>query len=1134
MGVRIYDYWKNSSSHELRPFLCDECKEGGDLYAQCYENEISTIKILMKNGGEILSENSLENILQTLNQSEVSSAEVQTTVSLFCGCSNNFQFRNGTCQLIDHYSHHCQEDEIFGINQCNKITNASPIEETICHEDDCSSVVAFEELCFNEEDTLDDECFECAHDIAEDVVRRFEVIKKNMFDEYRKKKKRKKRNTSDIIDDIFFFDTKWTYRIDSTKEYDDLKSKLIKDALPDDIEIPAYLELLESCSDCAVLDDSPDPEMVEEILSNFDPDKPDFSTLGDPMVDSLTGAMMDVDLCTAVNRQLILTLYAKGTAPFQGKVLGIPAELRPIVAVLINQDSPYNVTVTILNTDIWKESGQEFFFVNLKDSGGKEGSVYVKVSMDSCNKAAETDADLSLRANLKVVQASLIIKNLKKEEHESAVQISSEQIYAVLNGINALKSVEFETFRFADRSSCAPLSFPLDGVSLKSDGCTIRRDNHLQAKTEVDHRFRDKLDEPYEPTVFVREFGNIWFDCFTDECTILDFILTMYDTTMTFDGLSFDDSLFKGLNLASERTALLLNKENQVRAARPTRPIDFAQAQNIGNVLISLSVLYYLYCVYKLVFQSYSKSILWKLLNVVTLTLVVASVYMETQTFIYYLEGQGLMYSPTFVVVIFLGYLPIMIMIVLMLRGFVLVRYFRLWKTTSYYKLYPMQMIVLLINTIFHDLPEMILLYFYYTRYKPPSFDLRLTALANSFISLCVALIGTVTQSIGVYRYQKLFKMGPSKILIFISVLPVILVTPLMKISVLLSTIFSQMVTYTTGNTYDIKKHTLNDIQIVDGRTVMNITSTDNEFVPVTSAIQGTNIAKHALCVDTEIVFRNASFALNSEPEPFKSGCLNQLEWVLIGATPVLIMGLVSFIFLLRKAWPFLNIPCLCWGLCPADDRSYKRRPSAFAGLSLAMVNLFARIPERLQKPRESFIGLMRRSTLFVPEESHDNVSKARRSTIAASRPTVLEAIPSSSSPRKTVVITETLKSNEMRRPSILKMNSSAPELSEIRKRKSVLFDLQEAPESSSSEEEEENPIYKALREEDLIGFVDSDDDVKNVPCFVKIDKEEKKKSKKAKKSGKSKKKSKEEIVTSQPAPPLSAAEQKLIDDIYK
>jgi hypothetical protein len=47
--------------------------------------------------------------------------------------------------------------------------------------------------------------------------------------------------------------------------------------------------------------------------------------------------------------------------------------------VLINQEEPFDTTVTILNTDIWKENGQEFFFVNLKDSAGSEGSVYVKV-----------------------------------------------------------------------------------------------------------------------------------------------------------------------------------------------------------------------------------------------------------------------------------------------------------------------------------------------------------------------------------------------------------------------------------------------------------------------------------------------------------------------------------------------------------------------------------------------------------------------------------------------------------------------------------------------------------------------------------------------------------------------------------
>lgn len=53
------------------------------------------------------------------------------------------------------------------------------------------------------------------------------------------------------------------------------------------------------------------------------------------------------------------------------------------------------------------------------------------------------------------------------------------------------------------------------------------------------------------------------------------------------------------------------------------------------------------------------------------------------------------------------------------------------------------------------------------------------------------------------------------------------------------------MVTYTTGNTYDIKKHVLNDIKIVEGRTVMNITSAENDFKPVSSVIEGTAIAKY-------------------------------------------------------------------------------------------------------------------------------------------------------------------------------------------------------------------------------------------------------------------------------------------------
>lgn len=214
------------------------------------------------------------------------------------------------------------------------------------------------------------------------VVSQFEKSKQNMFADFRRKKSRSSRAESDLLDDIFFFDADWTYLVNTTQEYENMKTALEKASFPKNMDKPAYLEILESCNDCAILEQvEPEEEqaIVEEILFSFNPEEPNFEQLGDPMVDSLTGAIMDVDLCTAVNRQLVLTLFAKGTPPFEGKVVGLPDELKPIVKVLINQEEPFDTTVTILNTDIWKENGQEFFFVNLKDSAGSEGSVYVKV-----------------------------------------------------------------------------------------------------------------------------------------------------------------------------------------------------------------------------------------------------------------------------------------------------------------------------------------------------------------------------------------------------------------------------------------------------------------------------------------------------------------------------------------------------------------------------------------------------------------------------------------------------------------------------------------------------------------------------------------------------------------------------------
>jgi hypothetical protein len=81
-----------------------------------------------------------------------------------------------------------------------------------------------------------------------------------------------------------------------------------------------------------------------------------------------------------------------------------------------------------------------------------------------------------------------------------------------------------------------------------------------------------------------------------------------------------------------------------------------------------------------------------------------------------YLSGEGLMYKPVLMVGAILGYLPIVCLIMLTMRSYVSAHFKRQWQITAYYKIYPVQMVVLLCSLLFHDTPEIILLYFYYTR----------------------------------------------------------------------------------------------------------------------------------------------------------------------------------------------------------------------------------------------------------------------------------------------------------------------------------------------------------------------------------------------------------------------------------
>ena len=403
----------------------------------------------------------------------------------------------------------------------------------------------------------------------------------------------------------------------------------------------------------------------------------------------------------------------------------------------------------------------DHFYLFIRDSQANEGYVRINVDQEACSKANAIDGSISSRAKLHVVQTSLLMHFVtvsestlllqykyiftKGNERNQIVETLTQNIYAVFNGIDDIKSAEFTGFR-------GPISeqFKLESLS-------------NQQKRQSRPNQHDGIE------------------CAQQSCIIFDFVLTTYSLDMSFNGLTFDDSILFGM----KQTALISEKQlNQpVRATKVVRPHRLVVGRFLSVAYMLIAFLTFAITSCYLWFYAPMENRMWKAKECFILGLIAASVYMESETFLYYIQGDGLMYTQVFTVTLLLAYLPFTLLIILTLRCYVVTHYLSRWKTTSYYKIYPVQMAVLLISTIFHDLPEVITLYFYYTRYKPPSFDVRLTTLIQPVLAVFVAFIQLFTQTHGMLQYQRLFASKLTRIIIYVSVLPIILVTPLVKIA---------------------------------------------------------------------------------------------------------------------------------------------------------------------------------------------------------------------------------------------------------------------------------------------------------------------------------------------------------------
>jgi hypothetical protein len=81
----------------------------------------------------------------------------------------------------------------------------------------------------------------------------------------------------------------------------------------------------------------------------------------------------------------------------------------------------------------------------------------------------------------------------------------------------------------------------------------------------------------------------------------------------------------------------------------------------------------------------------------------------------------------------------------------------------------------------------------------------------------------------------------------------------------------------------------------------------DNEYEKYIIEFLDTSILKdwfrprHGECVFTQVKVGQEAITITADPDPFLKGCINDMEWALLAALPVLSIGVISLVFLFRK-----------------------------------------------------------------------------------------------------------------------------------------------------------------------------------------------------------------------------------------
>jgi len=199
------------------------------------------------------------------------------------------------------------------------------------------------------------------------------------------------------------------------------------------------------------------------------------------------------------------------------------------------------------------------------------------------------------------------------------------------------------------------------------------------------------------------------------EVMVMDIVVALYELNVG-DQTDFEHSVWSAVDLAAQLSSNVTNVT--IMGTMPIFPREDKQVLAFVVILVTAGGAFCLHAIFKIVSHAPAKTWFWRCKEVVMLTMQIYALYCEVDLYVLYRSGQGLMFDPEQFVMVWLAILPIIGLLTFMLKCYISVNFRRIWDEHDIYRLHPTNMILQICELVFHEVPELILVYFYQTRYK--------------------------------------------------------------------------------------------------------------------------------------------------------------------------------------------------------------------------------------------------------------------------------------------------------------------------------------------------------------------------------------------------------------------------------